>query len=182
MAAIAQQARDFAYQEGLAVARRSTALLLKHEIKLIAKKIAAKLEKQIRDGDDVAAISILIFLAFLKDGLLDIGLDFLGIGLIPIIGQAPGWAVSTILYYFMFGKGYFLKQRAKMNARAWLYVLGFIVDGLPVVEELPATTLMVVHTIRLIKKRARQAKIDLQKLNSATDDEVRRLEKELEGE
>ncbi|MEK7630752.1 MAG: hypothetical protein AAB417_01865 [Patescibacteria group bacterium] len=177
------QAKEWAYQETLAVSRRSAVRFVEREVRELAKKIAAKLEKQIRDGNDIVAISILLFLAFLKDGLLDVGLDFLfGFGEIPIIGQLPGYAVSMILYYFMFGKGYFLKQRAKMNMRAWLFVLGFIVDGLPLVNNLPGTTVTVIHTIRLLKKRARKAKADLAALNTSTKAQLESLQKELDGD
>ncbi len=177
--ALTEQTREQAYQEELSISRRVSARLVERGIGQLARKIAVKLEKQIRDGDDVAAIGILIFLAFLKDGLLDIGLNFLGIGLVPVIGQIPGWFVSATLYYFMYGKGYFLKQRARMNMRGWLFVFGFILDGLPAVEELPITTLTVAHTIRLVKKRARQAKKDLDSLRTSTQEQITSLDKEL---
>ncbi len=166
-------------QEELTLSRRSMARQIESKVRQLAKKLAQKLEQQIRDGNDASAITILIFLAFLKDGLLDIGLDFLGIGIVPIIGQIPGWFVSATLFYFMYGKGYFLKQRAKMNARIWLYVLSFIFDGLPAIEALPVTTITVLHTIKLMKKRARQAKEDLTSLYSLTKRQLESLQKEL---
>ena len=73
----------------------------------LARRLVAKLNKEIAMGNDVIAFEIAISLAILKDGVLDILLDFFGIGLIPIIGQIPGWFLSAFFTYFLWGKGWF---------------------------------------------------------------------------
>lgn len=119
--------------------------------------IAERLNREIEAGHDTSVFLFALGLALLKDGLLDWGLNLLGIGLIPIVGQIPGWLVSGILYYFLWGKGWF--RRTKIRISYWILALFF--DNLPGFEELPLTIIEVGFAWWVIRHRARQAETEL---------------------
>jgi len=139
----------------------------------LAQKLADKLNKIIADGNDKSAFLVVVTLALIKDGLLDIGLDFLGIGLIPIVGQIPGYFVSATLFYFMRGKG---MLRGKMFGRVLVF---FLADSFPLVEELPITVFAVLFAWRGLVKKARQAERDLPVLAQKTQEELEAIEQEV---
>jgi hypothetical protein len=71
----------------------------------------------------------------------------------------------------MLGKGWFLSARL----RFWFWVLSFFVDGLPLFNTLPTSSLLVLYAWRLTKKRAADGSTKLKRLNSLTRRSVRRL-------
>lgn len=140
----------------------------------LAQRVAAKLNQMIAQGRENTAFAIAIFLAILKDGL-DIGIDFFIVGEIPIIGQLPGLFISATLMYFLWGKGWFNRTKVKII----LWGLGFLVDNLPfLINDLPMTTLTVFMAWHIIRKRARQAEKDLEKLHELTEEELMAIEQE----
>lgn len=140
----------------------------------LAQRVADKLNKMIAQGHENTAFAIAVFLAILKD-IVDIGLDFFGIGEIPILGQLPGLFISAILMYFLWGKGWFNKTKVKLV----LWGLGFFVDNLPfLINDLPMTTLTVFVAWHVIRKRARRAEQDLEKLHELTEEELMAMEQE----
>lgn len=141
-------------------------------IKGFAESVANKLNRMIAEGHDTTAFLIVMLLAIAKDGLLDIGLDFLGIGLIPIIGQVPGYFLSAVLFYIMHGKG---MLRGKLFARV---LIMFFADSLPIVEELPITVFAVLFAWRGLVKKAQKAEVDLVNLKNKTETELKELERE----
>ncbi|RJQ37202.1 hypothetical protein C4552_01750 [Candidatus Parcubacteria bacterium] len=118
-----------------------------------AKRIADKLNEQIERGNDGAAFTIALMLGLLKDGVLDWILDFLLIGEIPVIGQIPGLLVSGIIMYFLWGKGWFLKSKI----RVMYWILGLFFDNLPLFNNLPLTTLVILYAWHNVRKDMREA-------------------------
>ncbi len=114
-----------------------------------ARKLADKLNVEIEKGHDTTAFMIAVLLASFKD-FLDIVLDFLVIGFIPGVSFAIGLFLTTFLFFFLLGKGWFLTTRI----RIWFFVFGLFVDGLPLFNALPINTILVLYAWRLIKKRA----------------------------
>lgn len=167
--------RELTWAGELHQRRHQEAAALKEYIENIAQSVAAKLNKQIEQGHETGAFLIMIMLAIFKDGLLDILLDFLFIGMIPVIGQIPGWFVSAVIFYFMWGKGWFLKFRLHL----WFYALSFIIDGLPLFEELPITTLTVLYAWHNVRKWAKEAEEKLQSLDMSTKEELEELDQVL---
>ncbi len=137
--------------------RASIASRIQPGVSHAAQAIAERLNSEIEAGHATAVFLFALGLAFLKDGLLDWGLNLLGIGLIPIVGQIPGWLVSGILYYFLWSKGWFKKTKIRIS----YWVLALFFDNLPGFEELPLTILEVCFAWAFIRRRARQAKVEL---------------------
>ncbi|MBI2451093.1 MAG: hypothetical protein HYV52_02015 [Parcubacteria group bacterium] len=142
----------------------------------IAQRIANKLNNLIEQGHDTIAFLLAILLAFLKDGM-DVILDLMLIGEIPIIGQMPGILISAILMYFLWGKGWFNTTKVKII----LWGLGVFADNLPfLINDLPLTVLTVLMAWHVVRKRAKKAKKDLDKLSKKTIKELEQIDKELE--
>ena len=134
-----------------------------------------KLDKMIAKYDK-EALFIVLALALIKDGAMDILLDFVGIGLIPIIGQIPGYFISVVIFYLMWGKG-------MLKGRIMAWVLLFLIgDSLPIVEEFPITTVTVLFAWRGVVKKIKQAEADKESLTEATSEEIEEIEKRYEGE
>lgn len=154
---------------------RMTASTLKDIASLNTKGTVENLEKMIAKYDK-EALMIVLALALIKDGVMDILLDFFGIGLIPILGQIPGYFITAVIFYLMWGKG-MLKGRIT----AWVLML-LIGDNLPVVEEFPITTFTVLFAWRGLVKRIKQAESDKERLAEATRDELEEIKRRYEGE
>ena len=153
-----------------------TTSTLKDIASLNAKGAAEKLEKMIAKYDKEALL-IVLALALIKDGAADVLLDFFfGVGLIPILGQIPGYFISAVIFYLMWGKG-MLKGRIM----AWVFLL-LIGDSLPILEEFPITTFTVLFAWRGFVKKIKQAEADKERLAEATSDELEEIEKRYEGE
>ena len=153
-----------------------TTSTLKDIASLNAKGTAEKLEKMIAKYDKEALL-IVLALALIKDGAADVLLDFFfGVGLIPILGQIPGYFISAVIFYLMWGKG-MLKGRIM----AWVFLL-LIGDSLPILEEFPITTFTVLFAWRGFVKKIKQAEADKERLAEATSDELEEIEKRYEGE
>lgn len=140
----------------------------------LAKKLAEKLNKEIEKGNDDTAFMLALLLAAFKD-FLDIVLDFVLIGLIPGVSFAIGLFLTSFLFFFMLGKGWFLKWKIKF----WFWVLGLFVDGLPLFNALPINVLLVLYAWRLTKKRAAKAKLKLKDLNNLTEKEINELNNDI---
>jgi hypothetical protein len=146
-----------------------------------ARKLAEHLNEEIEKGNDTGAFLIAIGVAVAKDSM-DIILDLAVVGLVPGLGFAISLFVTTFLFFFMLGKGWFLQTRV----RIWFWVLGLFVDGLPVFNALPIDTILVLYAWHLTKKRSGESAEKLKSLNSLTRRNVRRLNQtiqalELEG-
>lgn len=139
-----------------------------------AQRVAVKLNKLIEQGHDTTAFGIAIILACLKDGV-DIGLDFIIIGEIPILGQLPGLFISATLMYFLWGKGWFNTTKVKVL----LWGLGLFVDNLPLlINDIPMTVLTVLMAWHVVRKRARKAEENMQELSKKTEEELITIEQE----
>lgn len=135
-----------------------------------AERAASKLEEMIAKGHDKTAFFIVLAIALLKDGILDIILDFLGFGLIPILGQIPGYFLSAVLFYLMWGKG-------MIKGRIFAWVLSFfIIDSLPFFKEFPFTTVAVLFSWQGVVRKTRQLEAEKERLEEMTEEEVEQIE------
>lgn len=133
-----------------------------------------KLNKEIERGNDFMAFMIALSLAALKD-ILDLGLNIALVGLLPIVGQIPGFFLSVFLYLFLRGKGWFIKTKIKIM---W-WILGFFIDNLPVVNSLPMNTLAVLYAWRIVRKRASSAERKLEKIKELTEQEIENINNDI---
>ncbi len=147
---------------------------LKKKIVSGAKSLAEKLNEEIAKGNDTSAFMIAMILALFKD-FMDIVLDLLLIGEIPGVNFATGLFLTSFLFFFMLGKGWFLKWKIKF----WYWVLGLFVDGLPIVSLLPINTLLVLYAWRLTKKRKAKAEVKLKNLDNLTEREISMLNNDI---
>ncbi|MFA5870526.1 MAG: hypothetical protein WC842_01385 [Candidatus Paceibacterota bacterium] len=139
-----------------------------------ARILAGKLNKEIEKGNDNAAFMIALTLAAVKD-FLDIVLDILLIGLIPGVSFVVGLFLTSFLYFFMLGKGWFLKAKLKF----YFWILGLFFDGLPGFNILPTNVLLVLYAWRVTKKRAEKSKIKMKNLNKLTEREIDALNNDI---
>lgn len=147
---------------------------IKRKIVSQAQRLAEKLNKEIEKGNDTGAFMIALLLAAFKD-FLDIILTLTLIGLIPGVTFAVGLFLTSFLFFFMLGKGWFLKIRL----RIWFWILGLFIDGLPGFSALPINTLLMLYAWHLVKKRKAGAEIKLRDLNQLTEYEVNRLNNDI---
>ena len=139
-----------------------------------ARLLVQKLNKEIADGHDSVAFMLAILLAIMKDGL-DFILDILGVGLIPILGQIPGYFLSAFLMVFLWGKGYFLKGKIKII----YWIFGLFFDNLPAFNALPLNTLTVIYAWHVVRKRAGKAREKLDDVKKLTEQEVEDLNNDI---
>lgn len=92
-----------------------------------------------------------------------------------IIKSLVGLFLSLALYYFLWGKGWFIKTRIRV---IW-WVFGFVFDNLPLASELPTNTLNVLYAWHLVRKRARAAEEKLPKLKKLTEKEIEELDNDI---
>jgi len=169
-----QAALEQAYAGELHESRLRDYISVRAQVEKLAVRVAAKLTKQVEDGNAYGVLMFVIFLAILKDGLLDIGLDFLfGFGAIPVLGQIPGWFISALIY--VLAGGTWIKKMG-------LKTIFFILDLLPLFEELPLTVLFVFLWWHDIRKEAWKAEVQLAELREKTPEELRTLDEEYENE
>lgn len=135
-----------------------------------ARRLAEKLNVEIEKGNDRGAFLLALSVAVAKDSL-DIILDFAVVGLVPGVGSAISLFVTAFLFFFMLGKGWFLSTRL----RFWYWVLGFFVDGLPLFNALPTSSLLILYAWHITKKRSEEGSAKLKNLNSLTRRKVRRI-------
>lgn len=135
-----------------------------------AKGLAEKLNTEIEKGNDTGAFTLALLLASFKD-FLDIVLTILLIGLIPGVTFCVGLFLTTFLFFFLLGKGWFLETRLKV----WFWILGLFFDGLPAFSALPTNTLLVLYAWNLTKKRAAKARLKLKDLKSLSIQEINAL-------
>jgi len=132
----------------------------------IAKRVADKLNQQIALGHETTAFLIAVSIAILKDLL-----DILQLG-IPLLGPF----LSLILFYFLWGKGWFLSTRVKL---IW-WILGFFIDNLPFISVLPINTIIVLWAWRIVSKKAKKAENKLENLPIITERELQRLDENID--
>lgn len=138
-----------------------------------AKSLAGKLNKQIEMGHESTAFSIAIMLAIMKDAL-DLGLDAVLIGLIPVVGQLPGYFLSAVLTYFLWGKGWFLKSKMKI-----IYlVCSVFFDNLPLFNALPLNTINVLYAWKVVKESGESAAKTMENLHALSEKELAELNEE----
>ena len=136
----------------------------------VARALAGKLNEEIAKGNDNTAFMIAMLLATFKD-FLDIILTLTMVGLIPGVNFAVGLFLTSFLFFFMLGKGWFLKWKL----RIWFWILGLIFDGLPAFSALPVNTLLVLYAWRLAKKRKANAEVKMKDLHNLTEKEIAAL-------
>ncbi|HEY4477161.1 MAG TPA: hypothetical protein VJB56_00865 [Candidatus Paceibacterota bacterium] len=168
-----QMALEQAYAGELHENRLRDYISVRAQVEKFAARVAIKLTRKVEEGSAFGVLMFVIFLAILKDGLLDIGLDFLGIGLIPILGQIPGWFVSAIIYMLIGGN---------WGKKMGLKMVFFIFDALPLFEELPLTIIFVCWWWYDVRKEARKAERQLVALHEKTPQELMALDEEYEDE
>ena len=152
---------------------RLNILSVKESVMGAAARVARKLNKEIEEGHETTAFMIAIALAAAKD-VVDLVLDLVLIGEIPILGQIPGYFLSAALTYFLWGKGMFKRTKIRIA----YYALSLFFDNLPLFNNLPINTLMVIYAWHVVRKRAREAENELGDLKQKTGKEL----EELEGE
>ncbi|MBA3733556.1 hypothetical protein H0W91_04275 [Patescibacteria group bacterium] len=149
-------------------------VVVERKIIHLARKLAEKLNVEIEKGNDDSAFMIALLLAAFKD-FLDIVLDFLLIGLIPGVSFFIGLFLTSFLFFFMLGKGWFLKWKIKF----WFWFLGLFIDGLPLFNALPINVLLVLYAWRLTKKRAKKATLKLKNISTLTESEINALNNDI---
>lgn len=147
---------------------------IKGRIISAAQELAGKLNEEIAKGNDTKAFMIALLLAAFKD-FIDIILTVTLVGLIPGVNWAVGLFLTSFLFFFMLGKGWFLKWRIKL----WFWILGLFIDGIPAVSALPINTLLVLYAWRLAKKRKAGAEIKMRDLSNLTENEINRLNNDI---
>ena len=162
---------------GLHMARMQDKISAEKAVFEIAERVAKKLNKLIEDGHDTTAFFIAILLAAFKD-CVDLVLDFILIGEIPILGQLPGLFISAILMYFLWGKGWFNKTKIKI---IW-WVFGLFFDNLPLLNALPMTVFTVLMAWHVVRKKTEKSEEDLKDLIKKTIEELEKIERETEIE
>jgi hypothetical protein len=151
-----------------------TDLGLEKKVVSLANSLAKKLNKEIEKGNDTSAFMIALLLAAFKD-FMDIVLAVLLVGEIPGVNFLVGLFLTTFLFFFMLGKGWFLKWKIKF----WFWVLGLIVDGLPVIGVLPMNVLLVLYAWRLARKRKKRAEAKMEQLPQMTTLQINELEADI---
>lgn len=169
-----QMALEQAYAGELHENRLRDYISVRAQVEKFAARVAVKLTRKVEEGNAYGVLMFVIFLAILKDGLLDIGLDFIfGFGAIPVLGQIPGWFISALLYVLTGGT--WIKKMG-------LKTIFFILDILPLFEELPLTVLFVFLWWHDIRKEAWEAEMHLVELREKTPEELSALDEEYEDE
>ncbi len=161
----------------LYIARRQDKISADRIVLEAAERVARKLNKLIEDGHDTTAFLIAILLAAFKD-CVDLGLNLFLIGLFPILGQLPGLFISATLMFFLWGKGWFNKTKIKI---IW-WVFGIFFDNLPLLNTMPMTVFTVLMAWHVVRKKARKAEEDLEKIKEKTLEELEEIEKDTEIE
>jgi len=152
-------------------------IMTKRAVISLANRIAAKLDKRIAEGHDKSVLFFGLTLALIKDGVADWFLDPFFIGEVPFIGQIPGYIVTALLVYFMWGKG-MLKRKIAMRV-----IIFLTIDNFPLlINNLPLTTITVLWSWSHVKERALKAETDLAELSKKTMEELENLDNEMNEE
>ncbi len=151
-----------------------------------ARRLVAKLNKEIEKGNDFAAFMLAIMLAMFKDFIdivffaLKALLAFTGFGIaialpLVIITWVFGLFLSFFIFFFLHGKGWFLRMRI----RIYYLIFACFIGTLPGFSALPLNTILVLYSWRLVKKRAKKAEEKLKSVNRMTKEEMKSLEREV---
>ncbi len=130
------------------------------------KKLAEKLNKEIDQGHETGAFLIALLLATVKD-VLD--LVFLPTIIPPATGVEVVWKfvglfLSATLFYFLWGKGWFLKSKIKI---IW-WILGLLIDSLPLLDIMPMNIFMVLMAWHTVHQSGKEAEAKKKELNQTT--------------
>ena len=167
--------RDFELEESHHFNLETARLLdARKSILGLAERLAQKLNHEIEKGNDTGAFTIALILAIAKDAL-DGFLDFMLIGLIPVIGALPGIFISLTLTFFLLRKGWFLKTQAKV---VW-WVVTLVFDNIPFVNAAPLSTIQVLLAWRNVKKKAHNAKVTLANLDNLSSSELEEIDTDI---
>lgn len=139
-------------------------LTRKAGIEQLVKRVVAQLNKQIKAGHDVVPFMVAIGVAFIKDAS-----DFF------VVATSVTWAINLFLFYFLWGKGYFLKQRIQIIR----WGLSFVIESIPVINVLPINTMTMFYAWHVVRKRARKAKKRLDTIQEASREELESIENEI---
>ncbi len=151
-----------------------------------ARRLVAKLNKEIEKGNDFAAFMVAIMLAMFKDFIdivffaLKAFLTFTVFGIamalpLVIIAWTFGLFLSLFIFFFLKGKGWFLRTRV----RIYYLIFACFIGTLPGFSALPLNTILVLYSWRLVKKRARKAEEKLKSVNRMTEQGLREAEREV---
>lgn len=116
-----------------------------------ATKLALKHRKAIKEGNFTPFIPALAF-ALAKDGILDM-LDIL------IVTKLLGIFIAVYLFIFLWGRG-------TWKVRLVVFVLSCL-DFIPIIDMLPMSTVCVLYAYHHVKKKAKEAKKELNVLNAS---------------
>lgn len=145
-------------------------------LKGAAERIARGMNQRIAEGEVTSTFAFAMGLAAFKDLVLDPLAGFTAILGIGFIIGALSLLVSATLLIFLYGKGFFLRAKARLL----LWGLGLFIDGIAGIGVLPINMVMVYMAWRNVKNEAEKAKEDLGGLHTKTSAELAILEKEYE--
>lgn len=125
----------------------------------LAMRVAQELNRRIAMGQEKEVFVFAMALALFK--------DFLDVGLMTAAGYITVF-ISGVLMYFLWGKGWFLRQRARI---IW-WCFGFLFDSLPLIGLVPINFIMVWLAWRNIQRDAEGAQVNLTNLNEKSEKEL----------
>jgi len=114
--------------------------------------LGEKLIKEMKDGSSVALIIALLFASFLDF------CDLILLCQIPVLGAMIKITASVVLMIIYWSVGSFLK----IKIRIILFIAGLF-ESVPVIATLPLNLCVVLWANHKIKKRAKEARSDLEK-------------------
>lgn len=145
-------------------------------LKGAAERIARGMNQRIAEGEVSSTFAFAMGIAAFKDLIIDPLAGFTAIFGIGFIIGALSVLISATLLAFLYGKGFFLRAKARML----LWSLGLFIDGIAGLSVLPINMAMVYIAWRNVKKEAEKAKKDLGGLTTKTSTALADLEKEYE--
>jgi hypothetical protein len=151
------------YEEELAQARNKFQVVRKGMgIKSFIAKKATQARKTVESGDIDAWVILAVVISIIIDlaPFIFLGLDG---GLMGSLMNVLG----IYLLFFNFTWGMFNRWKAKLGARIIRSLLTWIIEFLPIVNFLPATTANTLYTIYSAKRRAHNASLDIEDYNTA---------------
>lgn len=143
-------------------------------LKGAAERIAGAMNERIARGEVASTFAFAMGIAAFKDLVIDPLAGFTAILGIGFIIGALSVLISATLLIFLYGKGFFLRAKA----RILIWGLGLFIDGIAGLSIMPINMAMVYIAWRNVKKEAEKAKQDLGELAAKTSSELVALEEE----
>ena len=167
---IAQENR---YAAELQRARKGSTIIAEQVISEAARRTAEHLNKKIGRGEATTAFMVAMVLAGFKDFA-----DLVILSWLPVIGTVLGAFISLTLFFFLLGKGWFLRWRIRI-----IYlVVGFFFDNIPGFSALPMNMLAVLYAWHNVRKEADEATEKLKNLKNATASQLAEIESDFSEE